>query len=56
LKFKNALRNEKTVKFLVFIFKYMRSSSWIKNYIMYANLSIQIYSLKNKFHSIHKSY
>jgi len=23
---------------------------------MYANLSIQIYSLKNKFYSIHKSY
>jgi len=34
----------------------MRSSSWIKNYIMYGNLSIQIYSLKNKFYSIHKSY
>jgi len=55
LKFRNALGNEKTTK-LVFIFKYMRSSSWIKNYIMYANLSIQIYSLKNKFYSIHKSY
>jgi len=48
LKFKNALRNEKTTK-LVFIFKYMRSSSGIKNYITYVNLSIQIYSLKNKF-------
>jgi len=32
----------------------MRSSSWIKNYILYANLSIQIYSLKNKFYFIHK--
>jgi len=27
-----------------------------KKSIMYANLSIQIYSLKNKFYSIHKSY
>jgi len=48
LKLRNALGNEKTAK-LIFIFKWMRSSSRIKNYIMYANLSIQIYSLKNKF-------
>jgi len=50
LKLKNALRNEKTAK-LVFIFKYMRLSSWMKNYIMYVNLNTQIYSLKNKFYS-----
>jgi len=55
LKLKNALENEKIAK-LVFTFKYMRSSLWIKNYIMYANLSIKIYSLKNMFYSIHKSY
>jgi len=43
------MRQETTAK-LVFIFECMRSSSSIKNYIMYTNLSIQIYSLKNKFY------
>jgi len=55
LKLRNALENERTVK-LVFIFKCKRPSLWIKNYIMYANLNIQIYPLKNKFYFIHKFY
>jgi len=41
LKLRNALRNEKTAK-LVFIFKCMRSASWIKNYVYKFNIKFNL--------------
>jgi len=51
LKPRNALGNEKTVKFLYLsVCVHLREQK-----IMYTNLNIQIYLLKNKFYFIYKS-